>query len=58
MTQRPDETKIEAALKRAADKAMHGSREQRAGRFLVKSERHPPVNDRRSTGKRAAKGGG
>lgn len=35
-----DVAKIEAALKRAAYKAMHGSREERSGRFLLKNERY------------------
>jgi hypothetical protein len=30
-----DFEKAEAALKRAADKAMHGTREERSGRFLL-----------------------
>jgi hypothetical protein len=32
-----DFEKAEAALKRAADKALHGTREERSGRFLVSS---------------------
>jgi len=36
MTEKPDATKIEAALKRAAQKALYGSREERSGRFLLK----------------------
>jgi hypothetical protein len=35
-----DVAKMEAAFKRAADKAMHGTREERSGRFLPKQ---PPV---------------
>jgi len=34
-----DFAKAEAALKRAADKAIHGSREERAGRFAPNSHR-------------------
>jgi len=34
MSQKPDSTKIDAALKRAAYKALHGTREERSGRFL------------------------
>lgn len=34
MSQKPDPTKIDAALKRAAYKAIHGTREERSGRFL------------------------
>jgi hypothetical protein len=37
MSQKPDATKIEAALRRAAYKATQGSREERSGRFLVKN---------------------
>ena len=33
MSQKPDSTKIDAALKRAAYKALHGTREERSGRF-------------------------
>ena len=32
-----DFEKAEAALKRTADKALHGTREERSGRFLVSS---------------------
>jgi hypothetical protein len=32
-----DLAKAEAALKRAAEKAVHGTREERSGRFLVSS---------------------
>jgi hypothetical protein len=32
-----DLEKAEAALRRAADKALHGTREERSGRFLVSS---------------------
>ena len=32
-----DFEKAEAALRRAADKALHGTREERSGRFLVSS---------------------
>jgi hypothetical protein len=31
-----DVAKMEAAFKRAADKAMHGTREERSGRFVLK----------------------
>ncbi len=47
MNQKPDATKIEAALKRAADKALHGTREERSGRFLKPSERRDTANERR-----------
>jgi Uncharacterized protein conserved in bacteria (DUF2188) len=35
-----DFEKAEAALKRAAEKAMHGTREQRAGQFLLEDGRY------------------
>jgi hypothetical protein len=35
MSQKLDAKKIEAALKRAANKALHGTREERSGRFMV-----------------------
>jgi hypothetical protein len=38
MSEKPDSTKIEAALKRAAHKALHGTREERSGRFLPKQK--------------------
>src|SRR5260370_28552943 len=34
MSQNLDEKKIDAALKRAATKALHGTREERSGRFM------------------------
>lgn len=36
MSGEPDVKKIEAALKRAAHKALHGTRDERSGRFFVK----------------------
>jgi hypothetical protein len=39
MRQGLDFEKAEAALKRAADKALRGTREERSGRFLAKQER-------------------
>jgi hypothetical protein len=49
MTKKPDATKIEAALKRAADKALHGTREERSGRFLPKDRQFARRdNDRRA----------
>lgn len=36
-----DFEKAEAALKRAAEKAMHGTREERSGRFLLTTRRKP-----------------
>jgi hypothetical protein len=38
MSEKPETTKIEAALKRAAYKALHGTREERSGRFLPKQK--------------------
>ena len=35
MRQKLDTTKVEAALKRAASKALHGTREERSGRFMT-----------------------
>jgi len=34
MKRTPDIEKIDAALKRAAHRALHGTREERSGRFL------------------------
>jgi hypothetical protein len=34
-----DIEKVEAALKRAAHKAIHGTREERSGRFLLAKKR-------------------
>jgi hypothetical protein len=36
-----DIEKAEAALKRAAYKALHGTREERSGRFLTKQQAGP-----------------
>ncbi len=41
MSVKPDTTKIEAALERAARKATHGTREERSGRFLLRQENRP-----------------
>jgi Uncharacterized protein conserved in bacteria (DUF2188) len=38
MSQKPDSTKIDAALKRAAYRALHGTREERSGRFLSEAQ--------------------
>jgi len=39
-----DLAKVEAALKRAAYKAVHGTREERSGRFLpAKKRANPPA---------------
>lgn len=39
---------IEAALKRGAYKAVHGTREERSGRFLPASKRNAVSADRQS----------
>jgi hypothetical protein len=40
-----DFAKAETAFKRAAEKAVHGTREERSGRFLpAKKRASPPVN--------------
>jgi hypothetical protein len=39
-----DVQKAEAALKRAADKAVHGTREERSGRFLPAKGRDARVS--------------
>jgi hypothetical protein len=45
MKRTPDIEKIDAALKRAAYRALHGTREERSGRFLpAKKRASPPVN--------------
>jgi len=38
MSQKLDAAKMEAAFKRAAHKALHGTREERSGRFLLKDK--------------------
>jgi hypothetical protein len=38
-----DVEKAEAALKRAAEKAMHGTREERSGRFFLRDDRRYKV---------------
>jgi hypothetical protein len=40
-----DLAKAEAALKRAAQKAVHGTREERSGRFLLKDKYRPTQSD-------------
>ena len=53
-----DIAKAEAALKRAAHKAVHGTREERSGRFLLKDKRqttrglHLDAAKRTNVGKR------
>ena len=51
MRQGLDFEKAEAALKRAADKAIHGTREERSGRFLAKQQRAATKPTRRSAAK-------
>jgi len=41
MSQRLDIAKMEAAFKRAAYKALHGTREERSGRFLPTQKTSP-----------------
>jgi hypothetical protein len=45
-----DFAKVEAALKRAAYKAVHGTREERSGRFVTETKqgvsRHDPDGER------------
>jgi hypothetical protein len=41
VSENPDVTKIEAALQRAAHKAVHGTREERSGRFLKQDGPQP-----------------
>jgi hypothetical protein len=48
-----DITKAEAALKRAAHKALHGTREERSGRFLLKEKRRSTRGAHRNTSTRA-----
>jgi hypothetical protein len=43
-----DIEKVEAALKRAAYKAVHGTREERSGRFLPAQGRAAPMAKRTS----------
>jgi dephospho-CoA kinase len=50
-----DITKAEAALKRAAHKALHGTREERSGRFLPKEKRQSAPGARRDAPKDLAK---
>ena len=38
MSRKLDMTKVEEAFKRAAYKALHGTREERSGRFLLKEK--------------------
>ena len=42
MKRTPDIEKIDAALKRAAYRALHGTKEERSGRFLPAKKRASP----------------
>jgi hypothetical protein len=48
-----DVSKAEAALKRAAHKALHGTREERSGRFLPKQKGQSTRGAHRTTPKGA-----
>jgi hypothetical protein len=50
-----DIEKVEAALKRAAHKALHGTREERSGRFMLKDKLWLPARkkERSSSGRDA-----
>jgi hypothetical protein len=54
MNQKLDVAKIEAALRRAAYKALHGTREERSGRFLLKENRQSVRNSRVNAPKKAS----
>ena len=49
MTEKPDSTKIDAALKRAAEKAVYGTREERSGRFVLRDDRLAARGESQST---------
>jgi hypothetical protein len=49
-----DVAEIEAALRRAADRAMHGSRAERSGRYLPKKRRAVAAAKRRDARRRKA----
>jgi hypothetical protein len=49
-----DLAKVEAALKRAAYKAVHGTREERSGRFLPAKKRASPPAKPSALGQRKA----
>ncbi len=53
MSQKLDVAKMEAAFKRAAHKALHGTREERSGRFLLKQKTPSTSGGRRNTSKGA-----
>jgi hypothetical protein len=48
MSRTLDIDKVEAALKRAAHKALHGTREERSGRFLPAKKHGVPSANRTS----------
>ena len=51
-SRRLDMTKVDAAFQRAAHKALHGTREERSGRFLLKQK--PQSTHAASRGERKA----
>jgi hypothetical protein len=53
MSQKLDVAKMEAAFKRAAHKALHGTREERSGRFLLKQKDSSTRGSRRDAPKGA-----
>ena len=57
MTRGLDFEKAQAALKRAAEKAIHGTREERSGRFETTQQRPPaPTSGERIRDTRVDKG--
>ena len=55
MSQKLDVAKMEAAFKRAAHKALHGTRDERSGRFLLQQKTPPGAYRDASKGARLAK---
>jgi hypothetical protein len=57
MSRKLDVARMEAAFKRAAHKAVYGTREERSGRFMLKEKRQSAAGSDRdtSTGARVAK---
>ncbi len=51
MSKKLDLAKMEAAFRRAAYKAIHGTREERSGRFLLKEEQQSTRGGRRGAAK-------
>lgn len=50
-----DVPKMEAAFKRAAYKALHGTREERSGRFASRAEARQPARAKSSNNRETAK---